>query len=175
VPNQSYKKENHTTTIKSCGHHQKGTTMPTGYRNTSRPRSLVAHLIHLTGADPITARMFATASGDPAIKRLRIRPAVTARTKKTVTKRHTIAPVLNKKTGEVEKKNVRRRKGVKVRRWTLDQAAQIIAEMKPRKNEYKDMKAAALDAIKAVEEAASAPPLRVLPRHRRWSKRRHRR
>lgn len=137
---------------------------------THRPRSLVTHLIRLTGADPVDARLFANSSGRAAIKRLAIKPAVKTRTRTTVTSRHTIAAVADKRTGEIIKKHVRRRKGVPVHRWTLAQALDVINEMKPRKAAYKEMQEAAV--IAGLEACRTQPVLRRLPRHRKWSKRR---
>lgn len=138
-------------------------------RITDRPRSLVTHLIRLTGASPGEARLFANSSGRAAIKRLGIKPAVKTRTKTTVTGRHTLAALTDKTTGESTVKHVRRKKGVPVHRWTLDQAALILIDMKPRKAEYKQMQADAFDALGSIKRAAA--PLRRLPRHRKRSRR----
>lgn len=154
--------------------------------NTSRPRSLVTHLTRLSGVDAVTARMFKESSCDAAIKRLGIKPVVKVRSRKTVTGRHVIvaAPVLNKKTGEIEisQKSVRRRgkssrrhEGtIRVYRWTLDQAIAVLGNTNPRKVEYKQLKADALDTYAPIAAYQSAT-LQRLPRGRRWSQRRNRR
>lgn len=135
---------------------------------TQRPRSLVTHLIHLTGAHPVDARMFINSSGRAAIKRLGIKPAVKTRTKSTITGRHLItAPEPG------VKKHVRRRKSVPVHRWTLAQFTLILYGMNPRKAEYKQMRQDAFDTLAVIDKAST--PLRRLPRHRRWSKHRHNR
>lgn len=139
--------------------------MHTTTTRAARPRSLVTHIIHLTGANPVDARLFANSSGRAAIKRLKIKPVIKARTRTTVTGRHLIVA-----TGMGTKKNVRRRKGVPVHRWTLGQAIEIINEMKPRKTEYKEIQQAAI--LAGLDATSPLPTLRRLPRHRRWSKRR---
>lgn len=168
--------------------------MHTTTTRAARPRSLVTHIIHLTGANPVDARLFANSSGRAAIKRLNIKPAVKTRTKTTVMRRHLIIA-----DGMGVKKHVRRKKGVPVHRWTLAQAVLIIHEMKPRKDEYKEIRQRAhaalpqpvrdtLDdfsknaksglekakrtAITAITDAGKPKPLRRLPRHRTRSKRR---
>lgn len=161
----------------------------TSGRSASRPRALVTHLIRLSGVDPITASMFKDSSCDAASKRLGLKPVAKVRKRKTVTGRHVIvaAPVRNKKTGEIEigQKSVRRRGNGRSRRragtttitvhhWTVEQVAAILDNTKPRKVEYKQLKADALDTYDAITASTSAT-LRRLPRNRRWSKRRNRR
>lgn len=176
-------------------------------RRATRPRSLVTHLVRLSGANPLDARLFANSSGRAAIKRLAIKPVVKARTRTTVTGRHVIVAVADKKTGEMVKKNVRRRGrtsrrregSVNVHRWTLAQAALVIHEMKPRKDEYKEIREMALATLRqpardaldtylkdakngkekakqavlaTITDAYTPKPLRRLPRHRTRSKRR---
>ena len=155
-------------------------------RTTRRPHSLTSHLINLAGADPLTARMFKESSCDAAIKRLGLTPVAKVRKRRTITGRHVIvaAPVRNKQTGKIEigQKNVRRRGTGRSRRrqgtttitvhhWTVDQAAAILGNTNPRKVEYKQLKADALDAYAVITANAAVTPRR-LPRHRKWSKRR---
>jgi hypothetical protein len=142
----------------------------------SRPRGLVTHLIHLTGAEPLTARMLMDSSGKTARERLGIRP-VTKRTRTRTTARfgrHDVITLPGTTEGETITKRVRRRHPVRVYRYTRDQAIAIIAEMKPRKAEYKALKEIAL-ARAAEQEKAKGLNMRHLPRHRRWSKRRNKR
>lgn len=165
----------------------------------NRPRSLVSHLKHLTGTDPVTARKMIEASGKAALKRLGIKPAVKARTKTTSregrhiiiklgsgtitpaeprlvrrrnfrTGRHTFAMVADKAVA----RRARRRRSVPVYHYTLPQAAAVVAEMKPRKSEYKQLQKQALRAV-AAETSAATLRMRMLPRHTKWSKRRHKR
>lgn len=137
---------------------------------TDRPRSLVSHLIHLAGADPVTARKLIDSSGKAAIKRLGVRPAMKARTKTTVAGRHVV--IVDKTTGETIR--ARRRRSLPVYRYTFPQAAAVIADMNPRKNEYKALREAAMRTV-AAEVVASTLRVRRLPRHKKWSKRRNRR
>lgn len=134
---------------------------------TDRPRSLVSHLIHLSGTDPVTARKFIDASGKAALARLGIRPAVKARTRTTVHGRHRVISLVDRASGEKRTKHVRPRKPGHVYRYTLDQVAAVLTDMKPRKAEYKELRETALATL-------ATPPvtLRRLPRHKKWSKRR---
>lgn len=137
----------------------------------NRPRSLVSHLVHLAGADPVTARKLIDSSGKAALKRLGVKPIVKARTKTTSRDgRH--VTLVDKETGE--KRRARRRKSVPVYRYSFPQAAAVIADMNPRKNEYKALQEVALANISATFKGARRS-MRMLPRHNRWSKRRHRR
>ncbi len=141
-----------------------------------RPRSLVSHIKHLADVDPVEARKFIDGSCDAARKRLGLRPAETKRTKRTARHgRHVVvATITDPVTGEERVKTARRRKAVRVYRYTADQVKKILAEAKPRKAEYKEIRTAALEALTSKEQA---PKLRMrhLPRHTKWSKRRHRR
>jgi hypothetical protein len=140
----------------------------------NRPRSLVSHLVHLTGADAKLVRMFVDSSVDSTRKRLGIQPAVKLRTRTTVHGRHRVISLVDKTSGEKRTMRVRPRKPGRVYRYTLDQAATILAQTRPRKEEYKALKERALAAV--VEKTTPSPlNMRRLPRHRKWSKRRHRR
>lgn len=141
-------------------------------RLTDRPRSFVSHLIHLADADPAVARKFIEASGYTAIKRLGIRPALKASTRTTVAGRHIELSVIDKETGEKTIRHARRRKPLKVHRYTRDQVAVVLADMKPRKAEYKVLRETALTTLASTEGTVR---LRRLPRHKKWSKRRNRR
>jgi hypothetical protein len=137
----------------------------------NRPRSLVSHLMHLSGADPVTARMLLDSSGKAAIKRLGIRPAVKARTKTTARDGRHIT-LVDRETGE--KRRARRRHSVPVYRYTFPQAAAVIADMNPRKKEYQALQETALANVSATFKSGRRR-MRMLPRHSKWSKRRHRR
>lgn len=148
--------------------------MPTTLK---RPRSLVSHVKHLAGVDPLTARMFIDASGKAALKRLGIKPAVKARTRTTARHgRHLEITLVDKDTGEKVTRHVRRRRRqvVTVGRYTIDQAAAVLADTKPRKNEYKQLREDALRAVAATTDP-SARRMRMLPRHTKWSKHRNKR
>lgn len=142
---------------------------------TRRPRALVTHFIHLTGADPITARMFMDSSRT-AKERLGIKPVSKRNRTRTTARlgRHDVVKLIDKATGETITKHVRRRRPVRPYHYTRDQVIALIAEMKPRKAEYKALKEAALIRA-AQEEKTKGLRMRHLPRHRRWSKRRNRR
>lgn len=150
--------------------------MPPIAHLTDRPRSLVSHVMHLAGADPVTARMFIDASGKAALKRLAVKPAVKARTKTTAKHgRHEVVTLrVDKTTGEKVTKNVRRRRAVPVYRYSFQQIAAVLADMKPRKAEYKELRDAALATV-AARTAESGLKARRLPRQKKWSKRRNRR
>lgn len=173
--------------------------MPPTSNIIDRPRSLVSHVMNLAGADPVTARMFIDGSGKAALKRLGVKPAVKARTKTTSRdKRHIViklgagstdesAPQLvrrrNFRTGrhtfvQVTDKAVarraRRRRSVPVHRYSFQQVAAVLADMKPRKAEYKELRDAALATV-AAKTDRSGLKARRLPRQKKWSKRRNRR
>jgi len=151
--------------------------MPLTSNITDRPRSLVSHVMHLAGADPLTARMFIDASGKAALKRLAVKPAVKARTRTTAKHgRHVTVKLTDKITGEEITKNVRRRRKqtVDVYRYSFQQIAAVLADMKPRKAEYKELRDAALATV-AARTVRSGLKARRLPRQRQWSKRRHNR
>lgn len=135
-----------------------------------RPRSLVSHLVHLSGADPITARKLIDSSGKAALKRLGIQPAVKTRTKTTARDGRHIT-IVDKTTGETRR--ARRRRSVPVYRYTIGQAASVIADMNPRKAEYKELQEVALANVSATFKGAHRT-MRMLPRHKKWSKRRNR-
>lgn len=145
--------------------------MTTTSRAPERPRSLVSHLIHLSGADPVTARMLLDSSGKAALKRLGIRPAIKARTKTTARDGRHIT-IVDKATGE--KRRARRRRSVPVYRYSFPQAAAVIADMNPRKKEYQALQEIALSNVSATIKGTNLR-MRHLPRHSKWSKRRHRR
>jgi hypothetical protein len=156
--------------------HQKGTTMAATSHTTDRPRSFVTHVMRLSGVDAPTARDFIDGSCDTARKRLKLRPAKVHRTKMTSReKRHQIVKLRDAITGAPVERSVRRRKGLRVYHYTLDQIIQVVREAKPRKAEYKAIKAAVLAAAEAAEQETKGLNMRRLPRHKKWSKRRNRR
>lgn len=162
---------------------------------TDRPRSLVSHIKHLAGVEPLMARLFIEGSCDAARDRLGIRPVRVKRSRKTTREgRHIVIKVGDGATGEsalrlVRRRNVRtgrhtfvqvtdktvtrharRRKPIRVYQYTADQVGKILKEARPRKKEYKEIKVAALAALEGPK-----PKMRMLPRHTKWSKRRNRR
>ena len=141
-----------------------------------QPRSFVTHVMHLSGVDAPTARSFVEGSCDAARERLGIRPAKVWKTKTTSReKRHMTVKVTDPTTGERIERTVRRRKGLRVYRYTRDQVIRVIREAKPRKAEYKAIKEAVLAAAETAEQPVKGLNMRILPRQRRWSKRRNKR
>lgn len=169
--------------------------MATTSQSRNRARSLVSHIKHLAGVEPLMARQFIDGSCDAARERLGIRPAGVKRSRRTTREgRHIVIKVGDKTTGEADapqlvrrrnlrtgrhtfvqvtdkaaSKRARRRKPIRVYQWTADQVGKILKEAKPRKKEYKAIKAAALAALEG------KPKVHRLPRHKKWSKRRNRR